>query len=243
MWYNKYMKKYILFLMIFLPFSVFASATTLVTNEYAYRHPADPKAIFSSIWEMTSGSLFLKDGKYWTGVPDNKAPNYNSTTGNNSVVFRATTKATYVDETTEFDFVLNNFTSTKSTPKVNWDGGHIFLRYQSEFNLYYASFARRDGNVVIKKKCDNHPNPDSNFGIYYDLSTYNKVPVVMGTVSHIKAQVQNVGAIVKIDLYKDSKLVASAVDTGIGCPTFQTAGKTGVRGDNANFYYYNFSVN
>src|SRR4051794_34420913 len=30
----------------------------LITNEYAYWNPSDPRAVQSPLWEMTSGSLF-----------------------------------------------------------------------------------------------------------------------------------------------------------------------------------------
>ncbi|MBK9102893.1 MAG: hypothetical protein IPM90_15765 [Austwickia sp.] len=40
---------------------------------------------------------------------------------------------------------INRMTSTAPTPQVAWDGVHLFLRHQSEYSLYYASVARRDG--------------------------------------------------------------------------------------------------
>ena len=210
---------------------------TLVTNEYAYWHPNDPLSIKSPIWEMDSGSLFLKNGLYWTGVPADKAPNYNSTTGNNSAVFRLNTKNFgYQNFTVSFNLNIVGMTTTKTTPVVNWDGVHVFLRYQSEYNLYYASVKRRDGNMVIKKKC---PGGVSNNGTYYDLSSYTK----LNTPSNIKVSIQNqTDGSVKIDIYNGNTIILTGIDKGIGCSVISRAGATGIRGDNTQFYFGSFTI-
>src|SRR5438270_414667 len=60
----------------------------LITNEYAFRNPTDVKAVRSTKWETTSGSLFVKRGVGWTGVPDGCKPDRYSQTCNDSAVFR-----------------------------------------------------------------------------------------------------------------------------------------------------------
>src|SRR3990167_777867 len=75
------------------------TAAQLVTNEFAHWNPNNKLAIKLAEWDMDSGSLFLKDGKYWTGPIDDKTPNYNSTTGTNSAVFRLVNKIRKGDTT------------------------------------------------------------------------------------------------------------------------------------------------
>ncbi len=215
----------------------------LVTNEYAFFGSTDPKSIKSSLWEMTSGSLFVKSGSYWSGIPDLVEPNYVSSNGSGSAIFRLTTKnSTYQDVSVSFNFTLNQLVGAVIDQDTNkppvWDGAHMFLRYQSETSLYYASFSRRDGEVVLKKKCTGGPD---NGGTYYELSAPTKSSLQNGA-NLIRADIKNISNNVKIDLYINSKLVASAIDSGIGCSVISKAGKVGIRGDNANFNFDNFTV-
>src|SRR5690242_19497975 len=59
----------------------------LITNEFAYEHPLSPQAALSPVWEVTSGSLFGRDGAGWTGPPDGIAPGPTSAAHNDSAVF------------------------------------------------------------------------------------------------------------------------------------------------------------
>jgi hypothetical protein len=125
---------------------------------------------------------------------------------------------------------------------VDWDGVHIFLHYQSQYELYYASVARRDGHVVIKKKCKGGP---SNGGSYYPLdnSEISGLPFPLGTWRAVGASVRtNADGTVTIVLYRDGKAYTSATDTGIGCAPITNAGATGIRGDNAEFEFNNFTI-
>jgi hypothetical protein len=213
----------------------------LLTNEYAYWNPSAP-AVRSSVWELTSGSLFDQQGWGWTGTIDSCTPNMQSTNCTDSAVFRATTKqATYQNVTVRFDLVNNSLTSTSATPAVAWDGVHVFLRYQSQYNLYYASVNRRDGNVIIKKKC---VGGSDNGGTYYELGSYHAgYPIPFGAVQKIAVSiVTNANGSVTITITRDGTLVDTATDTGVGCPVITAAGKTGIRGDNDNFRFNNFTV-
>ena len=51
----------------------------------------------------------------------------------------------------------------------DWSGAHIWVRYQSEYELYAVSVDREDGTIIVKKKC---AGGDSNGGTYYDLTDY-----------------------------------------------------------------------
>jgi hypothetical protein len=214
----------------------------LITNEYAYWNPNSSTSKESEKWEMTSGSLFAQGGTGWSGVPNAGAPNALSTNANNSSVFRLTTKeADFGNVKVEFDLLNQGLSSNTTTPAVDWDGVHVFLRYQSEYNLYYATINRRDNTVVIKKKI---PGGPSNNGTYYDLSTYNTHTVPYNTWQHVTATVKNnADGSVAIQLFADGTLVASAVDNGsVGGAPITHAGKVGIRGDNANIKFKNFTV-
>lgn len=214
----------------------------LITNEYTYWNPTSESGVKSNIWEMTSGSLFAQGGAGWSGVPDSVSTNAKSTNGNNSAVFRLTTKqANFGNVAVDLDLLNQGLSSTASTPAVSWDGVHIFLRYQSEYNLYYASINRRDNTVVIKKKI---PGGPSNNGTYYDLVTYSAHSVSYNTWQHVKATVKNnTDGSVTLQLYADGKLITQVTDNGsIGGAPIRNSGKVGIRGDNANIKFKNFMV-
>ncbi len=214
----------------------------LITNEYTYWNKTDPTSKQSSLWEMDSGSLFASGGTGWTGIPNDISPNALSTNGNNSSIFRLVTKqSNFGDVSVNFDFLNQGLNSSGSTPAVSWDGLHIFLRYQSEYNLYYASVNRRDNTVVIKKKI---PGGPSNNGTYYELSKYTAHTVPYGTWQNVTATVKNnADGSVTIELYANGVLLTKAVDDGsIGGAPIRAAGKVGMRGDNANLKIKNFKV-
>jgi hypothetical protein len=212
----------------------------VITNEYAYWEPQDRSAKRSATWRMTSGSLFVKDGAAWTGVPDDKEPNADSSSGNNSAIFRLRTRSRgFGDVRVGFRLYQNGLVSTPSTPAMAWDGVHIFLRYQSRERLYYASVNRRDGRMVIKKKCVGGP---SNGGTYYSLAEKSGYPIQTGSWQHVTASVHNVSGGVALKLYRGGAEVLAVTDVGKGCTPIMSAGATGVRGDNDHFLFDNFTV-
>lgn len=215
----------------------------LVTNEYAYWNPTLSDAVVSPDWEMTSGSLFTLDDHAYTGVPDDVGPNADSTNGTNSAVFRLTTRrADFSNVSVSFDLDMLGLTSTATTPPVAWDGLHVFLRYQSEYSLYYASIDRRDGTTIIKKKV---PGGPSNGGTYFDLGQSGVHAIPFGQWEHVEATIDtNADGSVTIRLYANGSLVASALDDGsVGGAPILDAGKVGIRGDNAEFQFDDFTVN
>ena len=137
----------------------------LLTNEYAFAGSAwDGPGRTSSDWEVTSGSLFVRNGVGWTGVPDDANDGRTpvgaaSTNVTNSAVFRArSVRADFGNVDITLRVKVGYFLpGTSTTAAQDWDGVHLFLRYLSPFNLYYASVARRDGRVVIKRKISGIP--------------------------------------------------------------------------------------
>jgi hypothetical protein len=214
----------------------------LVANERGYWSNGRGDAPQSSVWDVTAGSLFIHDHAWWTGVPDATKPDWRSQHSTNSAVFRIVTKkSSYENVTVRFRLLNQRLTATQSTPPEDWDGVHIFLRYQSQFNLYYASVNRRDGRVTIKKKVPGGPD---NGGTYFDLS--HEVPghpIQWGQWRTVGASVQNgTGGIVTISVLLDGKVVLTGQDTGQGGPPITASGGVGIRGDNDEFLFNDFFV-
>ena len=221
------------------------AGTSLVTNEYAFWNPSVSSAVLSKDWEMNSGSLFTHDTDagpaYWSGKVDDISPDAKSVKGTNSSIFRMTTKrADFKDTETRVKLKIDSQTQTKATPVTDWDGVHIFLRYQSEESLYYASIARRDGSVVIKKKC---PGGPSNGGTYYTLGSKSGFKISMGQWRWYAADVQtNTDGSVTLGISRVGTKIFTITDKGTGCAPITGAGKTGLRGDNSDFSFQGFRV-
>ncbi|HET9676686.1 MAG TPA: hypothetical protein VFP21_04170 [Solirubrobacterales bacterium] len=216
----------------------------LITNEYATWNPSSSGAKVSPTWEMTSGSFFAQGGTGWTGVPDgcsSSSPASSPCTA--SDVFRLNTvRHDFGNVTVSLDLRSNSLTSSSRTPAVAWDGVHVWLHYQTEYSLYYASFNRRDGHVVIKKKC---PGGSENGGTYYELGPgeVGGYPIPFGAWQHLAASIQdNADGSVTITMWRDGAKLLAATDTGVGCAPITGAGAVGVRGDNDDFNIDNFVV-
>ncbi len=214
----------------------------LITNEYAWRSPGDPAAAVSSTWRATSGSLFADGNTAWTGVPDDREPDAGSGRGTGSAVFRLVTRRTDLGDV-QVSLRLRNLglTSTPSTPPAAWDGVHLFLRYQSPYHLYYASVNRRDATVLVKKKC---PGGSENGGTYYLLgSPVAGQPIPFGTWQRLAASVRtHLDGSVSIDIRRDGMVLTEVRDRGLGCAPIRQPGAVGLRGDNDEFQFDDFTV-
>jgi hypothetical protein len=215
----------------------------LVTNEYAYWKSTRTDAVRSPDWEMTSGSLFASSGYGWTGKLDRLSPDAQSTSATNSAVFRLNTRRHDFDRVVvRMSVRVNSLASTPAAfAPVAWDGVHIWLRYQSQYHLYYASVARRDGAVLIKKKC---PGGIFNSGTYYTLTPVMKgYPIALGQWRDVAATVaNNPDGSVRITLLVAGRYIVGANDKGVGCAPIRAPGSVGIRGDNANFHFTKFRV-
>jgi hypothetical protein len=214
----------------------------LVTNSYAYRNPKKKDAVRSAVWHVTAGSLFAVGGNGDTGKIDDGVPGPHSKVNTGSAVFRMHTRRTdFANVKVSFNLNIAYQTSTAYTPESSYDGVHIWLRHRSQYELYAASVARRDGVVLIKKKCKGGP---VNGGTYYTLSAEAPgAPVVLNKWRKMAATVQNnPSGSVTVVLYVDGKAMVSAVDTGIGCAPITAAAPVGIRGDNTRFRFNAFTV-
>lgn len=210
----------------------FAGGDGLVTNSYASLYPEAPGVAVSPEWELTGGSLYRRAGRGWTGVPDGVNPDATSSNGTGSAIFRLHTRQSgFGDVAVSFLLRVNALSSTSRTPATAWDGAHVWLRYQSGAALYAVSVERRDGIVVIKKKC---PGGTTNGGTYYNLTPYVPVSLDFTTWRRVQATVDTrADGSVSLGLYVDGELVLSALDTGTGCAPISGTGAVGIRGDNA----------
>lgn len=214
----------------------------LVTNGYAYSNPKRRDAVRSAVWEVTAGSLFAVHGKGYTGKIDDGSPGPRSTDSTGSAVFRMNTRrADFANVKVAFDLNIAAQTATSYTPAVSYDGVHIWLRHKTQYELYAASVARRDGKILIKKKC---PGGPSNGGTYHQLGAEAPgTPIIRGRWRRVAATVQNnPSGSVTIVILVDGRAIVSAVDPGIGCGPITAAATVGIRGDNTRFRFDDFTV-
>jgi hypothetical protein len=221
---------------------VFTRPDGLITNEHASWSPSDPAAVVSGTWRVTSGSLFADGNTAWTGVPDDRQPDAGSAHGTGSAVFRLVTRRTDLGDV-QVSLRLRNLglISTASTPPAAWDGVHLFLRYQSQYQLYYASVNRRDATVLVKKKC---PGGSENGGTYYLLGDpVGDQPIPVGAWQRLAASVRtNLDGSVSIDIRRNGVLLTHVRDRGLGCAPIRQPGAVGLRGDNDQFRFDDFTV-
>ena len=113
------------------------------------------------------------------------------------------------------------------------------MRYESDRELYAASVHRRDGTMVIKKKCPGGPD---NGGTYYDLTgLVPDAPTPLGQWQQVVVSVRDQpDGSVKITANRDG-MSMEAVDSGIGCPPLRSGG-VGIRGDNAELRFARVEV-
>jgi hypothetical protein len=215
----------------------------LLTNEYATWNPANGDSVSSADWVQNSGSLFVRSGAAWSGVPDGGSPDATSTTATGSAVLRVTTRRQDLASVrVRLLLRVDRLVTTSRTPATDWDGVHVLLRYRSEEQLYYASVDRRDGSLAIKKKC---PGGTTNGGTYTTLAATppGSHPIPYGTWHQAAVGVvDNADGSVTIRIFRDGQRVLQAVDRGAGCAPIRGGGAVGIRGDNAQFAFDDFSV-
>jgi hypothetical protein len=207
----------------------FEGTDGLVTNEFAYHNPTDPRAVLSPSWWVTSGSLFRQQGTGWTGRLDDRAPDPTSSTATHSSTFRMVSRRTFGDA--ELSLRLRVDAYPEGAEDVTWSGVHLFLRYRDEYSLYTVSVGRRDGVLSVKKKI---AGGDSNNGTYYLLAERRGAQLAPGW-HDVRARVVDERGGVSIALEVDGVARLTARDAGVGGPPLTGEGRVGVRGDNTEF--------
>lgn len=206
-------------------------SATLVTNEWAYRNPDDPQAAISPDWIATSGSLFVRNGIYWTGVPNTGPTGPTSALLNNSNVFRIVTRQMN-HRSVRVSFRLHPI--AMSPAGESWHGVHVFLRYQTENLLYTATVIRRDGLLVLKKKS----------AAGYVTLAQTARPAFLGAWDTCEVEaVDNAGGGVDLAIGINGALLLQAQDLGYdGTPPIVSPGRVGLRGDYTEFEFDQFAV-
>ncbi len=223
------------------PFVASFPQNGLVTNEYAYRSPSSPLAHDSADWIVTSGSLFAKDGEGWTGVPDDGETGTDSAVHTDSAVFRLVTRRRdFGSVQVSTSVLVDRPITTRRTPVSDWDGGHVWLRYQSPQQLYALSFRRRDGAVVIKRKIAAHDAAAVDGGDYTTLAQTN-LAMPYGSWQQVTASaVDGPAGTVLLTLGINGRTALTVVDHAPG-PLLQPGG-VGLRADNSELYFRDFTA-
>ncbi|OLT32009.1 hypothetical protein BJF79_36535 [Actinomadura sp. CNU-125] len=203
----------------------------LVTNEYAHWNPDADDARRSRTWDVTSGSLFTRDGLLWTGPPDTETPDATSSNGTGSSVFRMHTHRTdYLDTHVTLD--VRNVRLLPDGAQ-DYDGVHVMLRHKDETELYVASLNRRDGLLVIKKKLT---GGSENEGRYFTLAQVRH-SYAFGKWQRFEVRVSGTSPVV-ITVAQSGRELLRAVDDGRRHDRPITrAGSVGVRGDRCEFEF------
>jgi hypothetical protein len=218
----------------------FAPATSgpdrLVTNEYAHWNPGASDARRSPDWDMTSGSLFVRNGAGWSGPPDPGTPDARSSTGTGSSVFRMNTRRTDFGDVqvTLRIRTLRFVDGAGRAPTAPTDGVHLLLRRHDQTELYAASLNRRDGLLVVKKKLT---GGTENGGTYVTLRQVRH-PFQFGTWQTFDVRVTSRGrARVTVAVSQNGRRLLEAVDDGAHGPPITRPGSIGLRADNCEFEF------
>jgi hypothetical protein len=212
----------------------------LLTNEYAHWNPGAPGSHMSLDWSVTSGSLFLRHGVAWTGVPDAKTPDAASDNGTGSSVFRMTShRRDFGNAAIAFRLRNLGLISNGRAAASEIDGVHVLMRWQSPAEFYVVSVNRRDNLVVVKKKL---PGGDVNGGTYITLGQAPS-PVAYGSWQSFQVRIKTTGStLVTISVTQRKQTVLTALDDGTHGRAILASGAVGLRGDNCQFEFASFKV-
>jgi hypothetical protein len=221
-------------------FDSFTGEDGVITNHYAFWSPGDETAFRSDVWEMESGCALRHDNTLWTGVPTSNLPNKDCSNGSGSETFRLWTKQSFGDVSVSFS-LRNNGYAVGSQGERTWDGIKIWLRRQGgtgSVGLYTAEVNRRQGNIMIQKKCGGSTE-------YHILSQARPEgsDASIGEWEKVGGLVQNQpDGSVRLALVRHGQTVLEATDNGVGCAPITSAGRVGIRGDSTNFNADDFLV-
>ena len=221
-------------------FDDFTGPDGVITNHYAFWSPGDESAFRDDIWEMESGCALRRNDMLWTGVPTSGLPNRDCSNGSGSEVFRLWTKRSFTNVNVTFSLRNNGFVSGAEGERT-WDGIKIWLRRQGgtgSVGLYTAEVNRRQGNLLIQKKC-------AGSDTYHILSQGRPdgSAAAIGEWEKVGGSITNQpDGSVRITLMRHGQTVLDATDSGVGCAPYRTAGRVGIRGDYTNFNADDFLV-
>jgi hypothetical protein len=220
-------------------FDSFTGADGVITNHYAFWSD-DDDAFRDDIWEMESGCALRRENRLWTGVPTSNLPNRDCSNGSGSEVFRLWTKRSFTDVNVTFSLRNNGYVSGAEGER-SWDGIKIWLRRQGasgSVGLYTAEVNRRQGNIMIQKKCGGSDE-------YHILSQARPEgsDAAIGEWEKVGGSVKTQpDGSVRLTLMRHGETVLEATDDGVGCAPITKSGRVGIRGDYTNFNADDFLV-
>lgn len=150
----------------------------------------------------------------------------------------------FQDVRATLDFQHLGFVTSSRTPARDWDGLHVWIRYQSQYSLYYASFNRRDGKIALKKKEPRPDDPTSNYGEYFTLAT-GTMSFSHGRDQRMSVEAENLsrGRVALRVRNASGQVLLSYIDDGsVGGPALTSPGAVGVRGDNSSLLLQRLEV-
>jgi hypothetical protein len=221
-------------------FDDFTGPDGVITNHFAFWSPDDETAFRDDIWEMESGCALRRDNMLWTGVPTSDLPNRTCSNGSGSEVFRLWTKQSFTNVNVTFSLRNNGFVSGAEGER-SWDGIKIWLRRQGgtgSVGLYTAEVNRRQGNLLIQKKC-------AGSDTYHILNQGRPEgsDASIGQWEKVGGSIRNdPDGAVRITLMRHGQTVLEATDSGVGCAPYRTGGRVGIRGDYTDFHADDFLV-
>ena len=219
----------------------------LITNSFAF-FSDDPTAVRSPIWEVTSGSLFARGGRGWSGPVDAVEPDRLSSAGTGSYVFRARTVRADLGSVRQMVSarIIRFYRGTRARPANSADGVVLWPRYRTERRLYFAYVLRNDGRIALTKKCPGRLRGGGfyNGGTYFSLARERRYRRTaprrwyrLGT-----EVVDRRDGSVTVRVIRDGAVVLEAHDRGVGCRPIKGPARAGVRADNAEFELDNYRV-
>ena len=221
-------------------FDDFTGPDGVITNHYAFWSPDDDSAFRDDVWEMESGCALRRNDTLWTGVPTSNLPNRDCSNGSGSEVFRLWTKRSFQNVNVTFSLRNNGYVSGAEGERT-WDGIKVWLRRQGgtgSVGLYTAEVNRRQGNLMIQKKCGGSDE-------YHILEQARPegAAASIGQWEQVGGSVKNQpDGSVKLTLMRHGQTVLEATDTGVGCAPITNGGRVGIRGDYTNFNADDFLV-
>lgn len=188
-------------------------------------------------WEVTSGSLYTRDGLLWSGIPD-EGPADPAARRTGSAVLRALVSGSrFLDFTLQVTARVVRLVSTARTPARGYDGLHLFLRYISPQDLYTVDLFRRDGLLTFKRKL---PGGGIDGGHYVTLAS-ERDPIQLRAWHTYLVSVDNRHGGVELTLFVDGRQALHCLDR-YAHGAISTAGMVGLRGDNGAFEVSAFRI-
>jgi hypothetical protein len=199
----------------------------IITNHYAYFAPPYEDVPRSPAWEVESGCALRDGNRLWSGAVDGVEPNKDCSNGAGADVFRMWTKrADFGDVAVSFGLRNEGYAPVGES----WDGVKLYLRRQDGDNFYTAEANRREGNVIVQRKCDGRYTLLDGTRSAVTPAFEHEWDEVGGTVVNLPDDE------VRIQVVRQGEVVLEAIDPAGTCDVLREPGRIGIRGDRTEFY-------